>query len=583
MSGISAVMTEDSKIYYKPDGGKNPVIYADKAVAEKTVAQNAAVKVLFEIEGYYCIQTDKYTGFVEKSAVKLASVPYTIGTSISDITVNKGESIDVSSVKITEFFTDGSTERFSFNDCAFALPRTDVAGQKKMMVTKNGFSVLVNVTVIEPQVIGIIVEKTPSKMVYARGESFDPAELLVKAVYDNGKAEDVTEKVAFDYSFDEQGESLVCITYEAFSEYLFAKVYEKPKISLLNTDGYAGQMVEVSVFSLANGDAVAPSVLDVTISYDASKLQYAGMVNGYLYTVTEIDADTLHIVSKNTVSVSENILAKLLFKLKTDESCHGTNAEITIDCLTLSDDLGNQYATVADNTLIFNLGQISVTFFADDGDTEFMVKKVNYGEMLRISDAAPVLKGFDFKGWRGTDDVIYYAGDIITCTDDLSFCAVWEEIAESTTESNSSASESLTETTSVSESSTETTSVSESSAESTSVSESSAESTSVSVSSTETTSGSESSAESTSVSVSSTESTSVSVSSTEATSVGEPTAETTIVSASRDMTASESGANRGDDASEKQPLISDKAVVIVVIGICVFGILLFIPKKRKSA
>jgi len=702
MKSISATVVADSKIYFKPDGGANPVIYAEKPIAENTVSKNTVVKVLFEIDGYYCIQTDKYTGFVNKSSVKLDPVPYTVSASVSNITVNKGETVNTSSITVTETMTDGITAAFPAKDCTVILPSTATVGQKKIVITKDGLSVLVNLSVVEPQVTSITIEKTPTKMVYALGESFDSAGLVVKATYDNGAIEDITSKVTFAYAFEGEGESLIGVKYGSFSKYFSVKVYEKPTVSLADIDGYAGQTIKIPIFFFANEEIIVPATFDITISYDSAKLQYMGIENSDLYTVTAVDGNTLRIVPKNSSAILDYVLANLLFKLQTDTACYNTSAEITIDQLTLSDSLGNQYASVLGNGQISNLGQIAISFFAtDDTDAEFMVKKANYGEIIQIPDTIPVLTGFVFKGWKdiqnktyqprdpiiatenlalyavwetaaysvtynangganapaaqtkthGTDLTLssviptragytfigwsanseattaeYSAGGSYTANSDITFYAVWEEIVEDTTTSTSestrettSTSESTRETTSTSESTRETTSTSESTRETTSTSESAHETTSTSESTRETTSTSESACETTSTSESTRETTSTSESTRETTSTSESTRETTSVSESTRETTSTSEStrettstsesttvttntteftsmsqssdststtitteeNKGNDKSEKQPLISDTAVVVIVIGICIGGVLFFVIRKRK--
>jgi uncharacterized protein YkuJ len=251
--------------------------------------------------------------------------------------------------------TDGTTATFPAKDCTVILPSTATAGQKKMLITKDGLTVLVNVTVTAPQITGITIEKTPSKMVYALGENFDPAGLVVKATYDNGAIEDITSKVTFAYAFEGEGESLIGVKYGSFSKYFSVKVYEKPTVSLADIDGYAGQTIKIPIFFFANEEIIVPATFDITISYDSAKLQYMGIENSDLYTVTAVDGNTLRIVPKNASAILDYVLANLLFKLQTDTACYNTSAEITIDQLTLSDSLGNQYASVLGNGQISNL------------------------------------------------------------------------------------------------------------------------------------------------------------------------------------------------------------------------------------
>ena len=608
----NGTILSNAVLRFRPDGGVKPIQY-NGVSREQTVNKDTRVKVLFEMNGQYCIQTDKYTGFVDKSAVKLDSVPYTVSTNISNITVNKGETVNTSSITVTETMTDGTTAAFPAKDCTVVLPSTASAGQKKMLITKDGLSVLVNVTVTEPQVTGITIEKTPSKMVYALGESFDPAGLVVKATYDNGAIEDITSKVTFAYAFEGEGESLIGVKYGSFSKYFSVKVYEKPTVSFADIDGYAGQTIKIPVFFFANEEIIVPATFDIAISYDSAKLQYMGIENSELYTVTAADG-TLRIAAKNSSAILDCILVDILFKLKTDVACYNTSAEITIDQLTLSDSLGNQYTSVLGNGQISNLGQIAISFFAtDDTDTEFMVKKANYAEIIQVPDTIPVLNGFVFKGWKDVQNKTYQPGDPITATENLALYAVWETATYSviynanggenapaeqtkihgtdltlsatiptragytfmgwaacgeTSTAEYSAGGSYTAnsdvtlyavwekivedtTTSTSESTRETTSTSESTRETTSTSESTRETTSAVESTRETTSAAESTRETTSTSESTRETTSAIESTRETTSTSESTRETTsAVESTRETTTAVESTRETTSTSE---------------------------------
>jgi uncharacterized repeat protein (TIGR02543 family) len=223
--------------------------------------------------------------------------------------------------------------------------------------------------------------------------------------------------------------------------------------------------------------------------------------------------------------------------------------------------VAGSYSNNADVTLyaVWKVNTYSVTYHANGGANVPTAQTKTHGIDLTLSPVIPTRAGYTFIGWSANSEATtaeYSAGGSYTANSDVTFYAVWEEIVEDTTTSTS---ESTRETTSTSESTRETTSASESTRETTSTSESTRETTSTSESTRETTSTSESAT----VTTNTTEFTSMSQSSD---------------STSTTITTEE---NKGNDKSEKQPLISDTAVVVIVIGSCIGGVLFFVIRKRK--
>lgn len=431
----NAVVLSDAKLYYRADGGANPVKYNGKAVAENTVSKNASVRVLFEMNGYYCVQTDKYIGFVTKDKVKLTTVsPYTVNASVSDIKVTKGEKVDASSVTLKETLTDGSVNSISAQNYSITLPGTDTVGDKYAIATKGELSTLIKVSVSEVKVKELIIEKMPEKLAYVVGESFDPKGMTVKAVFDDGKTKDVTGEVKLEYSFREAGDVLVGVKYESYSQYIPVIVYEKPKVEVLDIDAYVGQTVIVPICCITESENIVPAAFNMTVSYDAEKISYVGLENAGLYNVKVVSNNTLTVSYKADAPITDYLLVKLKFKaLSSGDDNKVTKAKVSVDSLELSDSLGNEFETVLAEGNIFNLGKMVISFVLDGFGDAFTIKFANYGEMLRIPEHTPEMDGHTFIGWSLIEDSredLYEAGDSIECTENITFYAVWEDTVE---------------------------------------------------------------------------------------------------------------------------------------------------------
>ena len=432
----NATVLTNTKIYYRPDGGAKPVTYGGKTAAEATVTSGMRIRVLFEMEGYYCVQTDKNTGFVSKSSVKLDPVVYTLDTTSAKISVQKGETINTSSIALKSISTDGTETEISIKDCILSLPSTESAGQKKAVITYGGMSTLVDVVVVEHNIKSLTIDKLPQKMAYAIGESFDPTGISVMAVYDDGKSENVNAKVKYEYSFDEEGDCSIRIKYEDKEAFLPVKVYEKPNVHVFDSNGYAGQTVFVPIYYFANEDVIVPADFEMTISYDAAKINYVDVENSELYSINTVDADTLKIKYVGNSSISDGVLATLEMKLSTNDDRYGSLASITVDKLDLSDSLGNKYATNLAGGSIFNLGQIKVSLIVEESNLDFATINANYGESVTIPSKTPTLDGYTFAGWSLPDvfeSKLYQEGETIEVLSDLCLVASWKKTSEGST------------------------------------------------------------------------------------------------------------------------------------------------------
>ncbi|MBR3687138.1 MAG: bacterial Ig-like domain-containing protein [Clostridia bacterium] len=430
----NATVIEDTKIYYRPDGGATPVIYANAAVAENTVTKDSQVRILFEMEDYYCIQTDKYTGFVSKSAVKLTTYirEIYVENQITDVLV--GDEFSLEDVKIKGVLNDGSV--IELTEFTTILPETDSSGEKYGVVTYGEFSAILNISVNEVKISGISVDQMPEKLIYLIGEEFDAAGLALSLIYENGNTEDISEAADFNYDFSESGPSFVEVRYDNYVAYVPVTIYEKPEIEILDVVGYSGQHICIPIYYFSGCDSVLPISFNMTLSYNYEKIKYIGLDSSWAgdttgLTINRVDADTISLKYIGTEVISTDyVLSSLEFEiLESGKDVNYEDADIWIESVELFDSFGNAIDVSLVDGLVLNLGKLLVTF-STPSDEEFGIYAVNYGETVQISDDVPTREGYDFVGWstvEGSKQAEYGIGDSFECTENICLFAVWCE------------------------------------------------------------------------------------------------------------------------------------------------------------
>lgn len=436
----NAVVTENATVYYKPDGGANPITYANEVIAPKTVSKDQSVKVLFEMDGYYCIQTEIFTGFVAKTAIKLTPALYSISTSVSAVDTILGDAITSFDISVSGLLTNDTS--VSVTDFSIKNPDLTTAGNKYAIITYKNLCALVNVCVKEPEIKEIKLESVPDKIFYALGDVFDPTGMTIKAIYDDDSIKDISNFVAYNYDFSEQGNTTVQIKYGNHTMYVPIVVYEKPQIEIFDAEGYSGQTVTVSVSYTGNDEMLMPTSFSLMLSYDSSRLRFIGLDNSGKVafddvTVVEVDEDTLLLTYESEKMISSGECpVVLIFEILPTSDGEPTYSEIVIDSVKLYDNRGNEFEVDSVNGNVFNVGKLSISFITNDSENAFATVIANYGEALQISVGTPERDGYTFDGWALTVDsqeVDYENGDSIECTDNLCLYAVWKTVNDNNT------------------------------------------------------------------------------------------------------------------------------------------------------
>ncbi len=137
---INAIINRTTYMYHRPDGGSTDLTYYD--VSYKSVGpleEGTPIKVLFEMNGYYCVQTDKYTGFV--STYEVTFLPFMtsiyVDYPVTQMSVNVGEMVTKDSFDVAAVYSDGSSEHLD----TFELlsPDTSTTGTRYAIVSYQGF------------------------------------------------------------------------------------------------------------------------------------------------------------------------------------------------------------------------------------------------------------------------------------------------------------------------------------------------------------------------------------------------------------------------------------------------------------
>ena len=152
----NATVNTQVYVYHRTDGGSRAITYngTDYTKMGPLKAGNR-VKVLFEMDGYYCVQTSSYTGFVAKSAITLDETlcGIYVDSSTTDfcLTAKQGGEIDTSYLSVAGIYSDGSNETITGYE--IELPDTATSGLKYAVIRYGGFATYVPVEVVSSEIV----------------------------------------------------------------------------------------------------------------------------------------------------------------------------------------------------------------------------------------------------------------------------------------------------------------------------------------------------------------------------------------------------------------------------------------------
>ena len=140
----------------------------------------------------------------------------------------EGQSLDLTGMRVTGHFNSGEIREITdYSISGFE----SVPGEHMVVVSYMGCTQSFAVSVRSKTVVSLNVSSAPIKTSYIQGEAFDPRGMVVKAVYDNGDIEVIT-----DYSVGEMpsetGTHRLPISYEGVSTYVIIQITARELVSI---------------------------------------------------------------------------------------------------------------------------------------------------------------------------------------------------------------------------------------------------------------------------------------------------------------------------------------------------------------
>ena len=426
----SGTVTASTKVYHRTNTSSVVTSSNVDRTVIATLNTGEKVKVLFEMNGYYCIQTSSYTGFIAKTAVALNPALCGIQCNVGSMTATMGEAINTSVVRVEAVYADGSS--VAVTDYSLSLPSTATAGTKYAMIHYGGFVTYFIVEVVSPIISDISIQTAPTKDKYLIGDSFEPAGMTVQAIYENGTEENIPlSSLQYQYNFAEPGYTTVRVEYMGQYADVMVLVYTPPVFKIGDVAGYIGEKVNVPVLCKSEDMYIDGYSLAMTVTYDTAALQYRGFtaseyIEGTRLVVNPSESGKLVIAYAHDSSLPLNtLLMELQFTIVAESSVHS----IGFDNCEFYDGKSVPYALVCENGSITNLGYVEVNYCTGEGIAAPEQQAVTYGQQIVVPNYIPVKDGYTFSGWSlmpDSDSVDYEPGDTIDCLHSITLYAVWE-------------------------------------------------------------------------------------------------------------------------------------------------------------
>lgn len=437
----NAKFNDTAYIYHRPDGGAVDVKYNGKSYTKVgPFEKGTEVRVLFEMNGYYCVQTADCTGFVDKSLVTFD--PITVGISWewegveSPVTAFVDGIIDTEGLRVFRELSDGTREEVS--ECWIYAPGTYEARESYIFINYDVFVTSIPVKIKEPQIISVSVEKNPHKMTYAVHEEFDPAGMEILVVMDNGNTFVAEGDFELHYEFDELGAKDVEITYNGVTTWLTVKVYEKPIIEIHDAYCYEGQTVTMPIVYFAGeGQNISVTTFEANIIFDSQMLEYCGYmpvsdIDASALSITETSDGVLTIKYISEIALPDDcVIAELYFSMVDEEADDDSFCDIFFEDIALSDKDSFAFDVEAEKGTVIYKGSVMVFFEGEDEDLPEGISCA-YGETV-VLPSMEDKAGYKFLGWTTAfegDEPEYLAGDSVVCNDNMTMYPVWEKLSD---------------------------------------------------------------------------------------------------------------------------------------------------------
>ncbi len=174
-----------------------------------------------QMEGAYtfrlkAVDADGNVGYSDEFAIEVTA-PIETGIAIASLptkTVYKvGDAFDAAGLVVNVLYEGGASAALDASEYALSGFDSSTAGEKTVTVTYGNFTATFKVQVEEPVVTEISINVNPTKTKYVLGEDLDLTGMVVKATYDTGKTETITDYTVSGYDNTKLGEQTITVTY----------------------------------------------------------------------------------------------------------------------------------------------------------------------------------------------------------------------------------------------------------------------------------------------------------------------------------------------------------------------------------
>lgn len=421
----NAVANTATKLYWKAN--LKAITYNDNEIAPKNIAAGTAVKVLFEINGNYCVESGGYIGFADKSDFTLNSIERGLQLNETEIEAIYGETISTDGLTVEKVMSDGTA--IATSNYFIDLPTTTSIGTKYALVASDNFSDFIKVNVIHPT---IKVVNFPRKNAYYLGETFDETGLKVVSVGTNGNETDITSQISLSYDFSEVGNKSVTISYAGAKAYVPVLVYSQPVIEIPDVMGYQGQTVTLPIYYYNTCDYTFPTSFKIELSYDNTKLEYVSAnipsltQNGQMIVNSNTQGRLIVTCADEYAINDADIMLNIKFSIRSLDSSSEDTASVAITKIELYDGSGKKFESEVTNGQVCTCGKFLMSYYSNGELFDSYYK--NYGESVSIIETIPTKNGYTFLGWSSSSESLipeYYAKDTLECYENMALYAVW--------------------------------------------------------------------------------------------------------------------------------------------------------------
>lgn len=276
----------EGQVYGIQDDGKLKVNYDNNTSEEIAITEDMVTAPDMnkvgdtEVTVNYKEKTTTYPITIEaKQIMSIAAVPNKVEPKV-------GTTFDPSIVSVKASYNNGLSDERPLTEAMLnAMPDMNKLGEQVLTITYEGKTTTLTVNVIDKELVGIEMEKTPDKTEFIEGTAFSAVGGKITLKYDNNTTEtkDLEDAMCTGYDMKKVGEQTVTVTYDKFTTTYKIVVNEKSVTAIemsampKKTDYIEAQELDVTgaaiKVSYDNGTSAALAVTaDMCSGYDMNKV-----------------------------------------------------------------------------------------------------------------------------------------------------------------------------------------------------------------------------------------------------------------------------------------------------------------------